>query len=444
MRFAAADGAGTAAASGAIAFPGGGRPQAASVPCLVLEGPGAAPAPGAAFTVELSRCAELDRPLHGQHLVERDRAAPPALQIPAGGRALALAGGRPIWTQSGAGDDCQTASAVPGELAGDEFLRDHLTAGRFWSLLPLVQFVRRIALRGAEPARPIRACFVIDDPNVRLPSYGYVRFPELARDARECGYHVAMATIPLDLLLPGRGAVPVFRESPRQLSLAVHGNDHVHRELERERGPAAAERMIRVAAARVARFEARAGVRIDRVMCPPHGGCSAETLTALHRCGFLGLAASRPFPWDTFADQRSWRLGGWLPAQLAGGGIPVLSRYHLGRSLDDLVFRAWLGQPLIVYCHHTDLRDGLGPLRAATARAAALGEVRFGPLAVIARGNAACRVRDGVAAWTLYGGRAPDPARRRDPADRAPAHVRRRWPRPPRGGRRRARRRPRR
>ena len=147
-------------------------------------------------------------------------------------------------------------------------------------------------------------------------------------------------------------------------------------------------------------------------MCPPHGGCSAETLTALHRCGFLGLAASRPFPWDAFADQRSWRLGGWLPAQLAGGGIPVLSRYHLGRSLDDLVFRAWLGQPLIVYCHHTDLRDGLGPLRAATARAAALGEVRFGPLAVIARGNAACRVRDGVATMTLYSGdvRLPRPA----------------------------------
>ena len=65
------------------------------------------------------------------------------------------------------------------------------------------------------------------------------------------------------------------------------------------------------------RFERRAGVRIDRVMCPPHGGCSAETLAALYRCGFRCLAASRPFPWDGFADQRSWRLGGWLPAQLA-------------------------------------------------------------------------------------------------------------------------------
>ena len=38
-------------------------------------------------------------------------------------------------------------------------------------------------------------------------------------------------------------------------------------------------------------------------MCPPHGGCSAQTLAALLRCGFLGLAASRPFPWDAFSDQ---------------------------------------------------------------------------------------------------------------------------------------------
>ena len=137
-------------------------------------------------------------------------------------------------------------------------------------------------------------------------------------------------------------------------------------------------------------------------MCPPHGGCSPETLAALFRCGFLGLAASRPFPWDGFADQRRWRLGGWLPAQLAAGGLPVIPRYPLSRNLDDLVFRAFLDQPLILYCHHADLRDGLEPLRAAAARVAELGDARWMSLASITRGNVLCREEEGVATVTLY------------------------------------------
>jgi len=243
---------------------------------------------------------------------------------------------------------------------------------------------------------------VIDDPNVRFSSYGHVRFTELARDARECGYHVAVATIPLDLVVPGLRAADVFREHRSQLSLAVHGNDHVRRELERPRSAHSADQMVLSAATRVARFERRAGIRIDRVMCPPHGACGAQTLAALFRFGFVGLAASRPFPWDDFADHRRWRLGGWLPAQLVGGGLPVVPRYFLTRNLDDLVFRAFLGQPLILYCHHDDLRDGLDPFRTAAARAAQLGDVRWGSLASITRGNALLCERDGVATVTLY------------------------------------------
>jgi hypothetical protein len=138
-------------------------------------------------------------------------------------------------------------------------------------------------------------------------------------------------------------------------------------------------------------------------MCPPYGGCGPETLAALFKCGLLGLAASRPFPWDGFTGQRDWRLGGWLPAQLAGGGLPVIPRYSLSQNLDDLVFRAFLGQPLILYCHHGDLRVGLEPLRAAAARVAELGDVRWMSLGSIAERNALCSERDGVATVRLYG-----------------------------------------
>jgi hypothetical protein len=390
-------------ASAVIVLPGGSRPERLSVPCLVLHGPARGEELGSAFTVEMSRCAGLDGALHGQRLIEHERRPPPSIQIERGCRVLAEVAGKPVWTQrNGRNDDCERASTLPAELADHDFLRDHMAAGRFWSLLPLVHFLKRISFGLSPRTQPRHACFIIDDPNVRFSSYGYVHFPELASDARECGYHVAVATIPLDLLLPGRRAVGVFAEFRSQLSLVVHGNNHVRGELERGSTAAEADRMIGAAAARVGRFEARAGIRVERVMSPPHGRCGPETLAALFRWGFLGLAASRPFPWDGFDEHRRWRLGGWLPAQLAGGGLPVLPRYPLGASLDDLVFRAFLDQPLILYCHHADLRYGLAPLRSAAARLAELGDVCWMSLASILRANAVAYVDGGVAMVRPY------------------------------------------
>lgn len=389
-------------AAAVIAFPGAHRPKGLRVPCLQLRDPGHRPARGSSFTIEMSRCDEVDRALRGQRLEENDVSVPAPLVPDEGDRVLAATPGNPIWVQHQVGGEVwETASALPSELADGHFLRDHLKAGRFWSLLPIVHFLKRLSNDPSRTPRH-RACFVIDDPNVRFSSYGYVRFPELARDAREHGYHVAIATIPLDLLLPGGRAVSVFQEFRSELSLVMHGNDHVHRELERRREAAEADRMILAALARVRRFEARTGLRVERMMCPPHGGCGPQTLAALFRCGVLGIAASRPFPWDGFTGHRQWRLGGWLPAQLAAGGLPVLPRYSLSRTSDDLVFRAFLGQPLIMYCHHADLRGGLEPFRAAAARTAELGDVRWMSLGSIAERNALCREEDGVATLRVY------------------------------------------
>jgi hypothetical protein len=390
-----------AQADAVVALPGAPAPERLPVPCLVLEP--AANERRSPFVVEMSRCDDVDRALRGQRLTEEVGRPPAEVPVAAGWRVLATTGGRPVWARcTGAGGDREIASADVPVLGEREFLRDHLTAGRFWSLLPLVHFLKRVSGGVAVRPRALDACFIIDDPNPRLGSYGHVGFAELARDAREHGYHVAVATIPLDLVLPGRRAAGVFREHPGELSLVVHGNDHVRRELEGPASPAAADRIVRSATARVARFERTAGLRVERIMCPPHGACGAPMLGALFRGGFLGLAASRPFPWDAFADHARWRLGGWLPAQLAGGGLPVVSRYLLTRNLDDLVFRAFLDQPLILYCHHSDLRDGLAPFHAAVARAAGIGNVRWVSLASITRRNAVCTVRGGVAAVAVY------------------------------------------
>ncbi len=401
VRFVGSTGAEIDSADAAIVF-GGGRPRGLrAMPCLVLAGGDADVTPGSSFCVQIARSPGIDRMLRGRRLTEHRRRPPAPVATGAATEVLAVVGGAPVWVRDAAAGT-ETVSAQPAELRDGEFLRDHMMAGRFWGLLAIVLFLRRISSDGSETSRALRACFVIDDPNVRLSSYGYVRYPELARDAREHGYHVAVATIPLDLVLPGRRGLRVFREHRSHLSLVVHGNDHVHRELDRRRGGGEAERVITAAVERVRRFERRAGVRVERVMCPPHGACGPEALGALFRHGFLALAASRPFPWDAFSDHDRWRLGGWLPAQLTAGGLPVIPRLALGRGLDDLLFRAILELPIVLYCHHTDLRAGLEPFRTAAARVADLGDVEWTSLAAIARRNVVVCEQDGRATVTVY------------------------------------------
>jgi hypothetical protein len=398
VRFVGGGDAELAAAAAVVVFPGGRLPERLAVPSLVLEGeqaPGAPP-----FQVRLQEHHRLAPALRGQRLVERTAPAPGPLAPAAGQEVLAAVADAPVWLRSDDGGIArETAAAAPPALEQGDVLRDHLTVGRFWSLLPIVHFLRGICGQRVQP--PLRACFVIDDPNIRFSSYGSIRYAELAADAREHGYHVAIATIPLDLTLPGHRAAAVFREHPRQLSLAVHGNDHLRLELERARSARDADRLVATAIARVERFERRASLRIERVMCPPHGGCSPATLRSLFTHGFLGLAASRPFPWKGFGEHDEWPAAGWLPAQLAGG-LPVLPRYSLAKDLDDLVFRALLGQPLIIYCHQADLRPGLDPFREAAARTARLGDVEWTSLAEIARHNVSVHESSELATVTLY------------------------------------------
>ncbi|MGA9316234.1 MAG: hypothetical protein WBV77_16600, partial [Solirubrobacteraceae bacterium] len=82
-------------------------------------------------------------------------------------------------------------------------------------------------------------------------------------------------------------------------------------------------------------------------------------------------------------------------AELVAGGIPVAPRQALAASREDLIFRALLGQPLILHGHHGDFADGLDLLEQAAADINDLGEVSWGPLDGVAGGAyATCRVDD--------------------------------------------------
>lgn len=376
---------------------GGGRAEAAAaagLPALALLSPEPAE-PGDAVFNRIADSPDLARPLRGAALDDRwlgrALATGPAAALDGRADVLAECDGRPTWARA---DRLCTALMGPAELGADEALRERLRDGRSAALLPLVHFLRELTAAIAwQPPAP-RAALLFDDPNLHWPSYGFLRLGALAADARERGYHASLATVPLDGRLAHPGAVRALRESGGTISLSVHGNDHYGAELGAVESERAAIALAAQARRRCAAFAARNGIAVDPVMVPPHEECSRPIAAALRRCAFEAITMTRPFPW--LAPQPlSWLtrpaaagpLAGWRPADRAEGLAVFLRHPFVNHSPAELALRAFLGQPLILYGHQDDLRDGLDVLRETAADVDRLGPTRWCSLGEIAAGS---------------------------------------------------------
>ena len=361
--------------------------------------------------MSLAATPELDRRLRGRTLRD-DRIG--AMAAPAGiesGSVLATHGGEAVWIRSGSLD---VAAAAPLELGEREALRERLSSGRCMALLPIVHLLRAVTADIAWRPPPARAALLLDDPNLHWPSYGFADLSRVVRHARTHGYHLALATIPLDARFAHPSAVKLLRSSPDALSLLVHGNDHTARELGR---PANEREAIAVAAQalrRIAAFERRSGLAVDRVMAPPHESCSHATVRGLLACGFDAISMTRPNPWLR-GPGSSWLasapgdgpLTGWRPAGIVAGGLPVVLRTPLTeRNETELVLRAFLDQPLVLYGHHGDLAGGLTVLEEAAAAVDDLSAPRWCSLAQIARTGFQTRREGGLLRVQLLARRA--------------------------------------
>ncbi len=361
----------------------------AGLPALLAVGDEAAA--GAPRPVELA--AALPLPLHGARLSDC-HAAP--LDDGAAGAVLAFVDGAPAWV---AAADRHVVACAPAELEPEEALRERLAPGRCLALLAVVHFLRSLAgdLRWSPP--PLRAAFVVDDPNLHWPSYGHLHYRELLAHAREHRYHLAVAMVPLDGWLAHRGTARLFRDGTAQLSVCVHGNDHDGPELGRPRDNAEAIALAAQALTRMAAFERRTGVAVSRVMVPPHERVSEPAARALVTCGYEAICTTRPYPWVTTREDLPWLtrpadagpLAAWGSVDVVAGGLPLLLRSSLEHSREDLVLRAFLGQPLILYGHHDAFAGGLDVLAEAAADINRLGDVHWQSLAAIVRAGAETR-----------------------------------------------------
>ena len=346
----------------------------AGLPCFVATGRGSREVTGA---VELQSSPLIHPGLRGRSLSDQRAGGIKGLSAERD-TVLASCAGEIVWT---IGEDVERAALAPDELGPNDSLRDTLVPGRWLTLLPLVHFLRRVTTEVGWDLLHTRATFIVDDPNLHWWSYGFVDFRRIADDARQRGYHLAVATVPLDAWFVHPGVARVFRERREELSLLLHGNDHTRGELE----PRRAEDAIMVVAEALRRIQAlerRARVKVSRFMVAPHNRCSEQVMRAMLRTGFDGLCHALSSP-----GSMGRQLAGWEPAELLAGGLPVFPRLSIRSPRDDLVLRSFLGQPLIVYLHNEDLVDGLDALVETAAFINHEPGVRWGSVESLARSS---------------------------------------------------------
>jgi len=239
--------------------------------------------------------------------------------------------------------------------------RNYFHARNFLSLLPIFLFLRRI-LKGIELNLPKpRACFIIDDPNLRTMSYGYLNFPEMIRSARKHRYHWAVGMIPIDYRTTSRRVADLLTASSDVFSLVMHGNDHLAKEMARDVSEAEQRFILMQALKRMEDHRVRTRIDFPRAMILPHGVCSLQGIESMRTCGCSALVSSHAYPFLS-SEETPHNLYQMWPAEMTLRGFPIINRFKEEWDRNDLLFYAWLGKPLLIYGHNQWLRYGPGPL----------------------------------------------------------------------------------
>jgi hypothetical protein len=303
---------------------------------------------------------EVPTPFRGREVATSIPSRSRTVRLDRGQRVLASTGDSPLWSVWNEGGARHFSSAMPlPHVEPHAGFSSVFTGGGFLEALPLLQFLREASSRSSYRPPPLRAAYVIDDPNLHWPRYGFVDYREVARHAERYRYHVAFATIPIDTWFTHAKTAEIFRRERRQLSLLIHGNNHAKNELAKPYSATQRRQLLQQAVNRIKRLEFKTGLDVCKVMVPPHGACSEELLADLPEAGFESACISagslrghnRGKPWcDTL---------GFFCADVIEG-CPVLPRWALDSNARNAsLVAAYLGQPMILRGHHRDLKGGI-------------------------------------------------------------------------------------
>ncbi len=353
---------------------------------------------GSSSTIEFSRHDVLPTLLSGRQVDVDDAVDLKSLPMQLkDADALALKAGAPIWAiEEVNGQQHHYVSLQIPKLRDEEALFQHFHGQRFLQLLPLIVFLRSLSEEQGWKQLPLHACFMFDDPNLHWRTYGYVDFAQIAAHAKIHNYHACFAMVPLDTWFIHKPTALLFQERRDQISLLIHGNDHIAQELARPGSDEEVTKNLRQALKRIENFERRSGVEVSKVMAPPHGACLERTLGEMARLGFEAAAISRGSIFHFNKQAARLRTVGMKSSDIIRG-LPVFPRFRISTAChNNILIAALLGQPIILVGHHHDLADGLQLLADLARFINSLGPVSWADMKTISRSHYGQKVEGNV------------------------------------------------
>jgi len=309
---------------------------------------------------------------------------------------LAKVGDQTIWAveQQGNQEHHRVGVDVPVFTERD-FFHNHFRELRWFAMVPLLHFLRRLLGSDGWPAPEPRASFIIDDPNLHHRSYGYIDFDKLANHAAAHNYHATIATVPLDAWYFDRKVVELFQTHKKHISLMMHGVNHVADELARSYEEQDALSLLATGLRRIADLESRSGISVARIMAAPHGAFAEFMADLMARLGYEGACVSigSLLRWNA---EKLWPASlGFAVAQPLGSlAFPVFHR--IGISETDIRLKTFLGHPVIVATHHQDCVSNFARLESMANTVNSIDSVRWMGIEEISRTNFVSKMQNGM------------------------------------------------
>lgn len=250
-------------------------------------------------------------------------------------------------------------------MASAVFSGGSLTEGQdlvsaFLRVAPEMMFVRYCAGERGWHSVHHYANLTIDDPWLRQP-YGYVDYEGLLEEMEKHNFHTTIAFIPWNYDRSQPEVVSLFRNHPERFSIAIHGNNHDHKEFTDYRSRPLAFQVgdLKQALARMEKFSALTGIPYDKIMIFPHSIAPEGTLEALKTYNYLATVNSTNVPQGGVnPSDLSFSL---RPVTLSFGNFASVSRYSVTAPVSEafIAINQFLDNPLLFYGHSDFFAKGI-------------------------------------------------------------------------------------
>lgn len=225
---------------------------------------------------------------------------------------------------------------------------------------PAMMFVKYCAGQQGWHSLHHYANLTVDDPWLRQP-YGYVDYEGLLDEMENHNFHTTIAFIPWNYGRSQPGVVALFKDHPERFSIAIHGNNHDHKEFtDYQSKPLVLQTAaLQQSLARMERFHALTGISYDKVMVFPHSIAPQETLAALQTSNYLATVNEQNVP-DGEAEPAAAAFF-LRPVTLQYAGFPSIRRHSMAVPVTKayVAVSAYLENPMFYYGHSDDFAKGV-------------------------------------------------------------------------------------